>query len=239
MPATPATVSVYLAALAGEGKRPSTIARALAGIADEHRHQGCAWVRGPSVIGEVMRGIRRRHGMAPAQKAPLSDDDMDAMVAAPGDDLVGLRDRALLTMGWMGAFRRSELVALMVEDVGPQAKGSWCGYAARRATKRAAGRRRGSLTPRARVSARCAPSRRGSRLRASHRARSSARWGQTGACVRTLSAAAASRASCRRWRQRRVRPSNVVRTRRRRSQTTPGSTSRVLSELSRPGRRMS
>ena len=38
MPATPATVSVYLAALAGEGKRPSTIARALAGIADEHRH---------------------------------------------------------------------------------------------------------------------------------------------------------------------------------------------------------
>ena len=58
MPATPATVSVYLAALAGEGKRPSTIARALAGIADEHRHRGCTWVRGPSVIADVMRGIR-------------------------------------------------------------------------------------------------------------------------------------------------------------------------------------
>ncbi len=123
MPATPATVSVYLAALAADGKRPSTIARALAGIADEHRHQGCTWVRGPSVIGEVMRGIRRRHGTAPAQKAPLSDDDMAALVAKLGDDLVGLRDRALLTMGWMGAFRRSELVALTVEDVRPASEG--------------------------------------------------------------------------------------------------------------------
>jgi len=81
MPATPATVSVYLAALAAKGKRPSTIARALAGIADEHRHRGCAWVRGPSVIADVMRGFRRRHGTAPEQKAPLSDDDMEAMVA--------------------------------------------------------------------------------------------------------------------------------------------------------------
>jgi len=123
MPATPATVSVYLAALAGEGKRPSTIARALAGIADEHRHRGCAWVRGPSVIGDVMRGIRRRHGTAPDQKAPLSDDDMKAMVAILGEDLAGLRDRAILTMGWMGAFRRSELVALTVEDVAPAGEG--------------------------------------------------------------------------------------------------------------------
>ena len=75
-PVTPATVSVYLAALAGEGKRPSTIARALVGIADEHRHRGCTWVRGPSVIGEVMRGIRRRHSTSPDHKAPLSDKDM-------------------------------------------------------------------------------------------------------------------------------------------------------------------
>ena len=123
MPAAPATVSVYLAALAGEGKRPSTIARALAGIANEHRHQGCTWVRGPSVIGEVMRGIRRRHGTAPAQKAPLSDDDMGLMVAMLGDELADLRDRALLTMGWMGAFRRSELVALTVDDVRPAREG--------------------------------------------------------------------------------------------------------------------
>ena len=45
------------------------------------------------------------------------------MVAVLGEDLAGLRDRAILTMGWMGAFRRSELVALTVEDVEPAGEG--------------------------------------------------------------------------------------------------------------------
>ena len=116
LPATPATVAVYLAALADEGKRPSTIQRALAGIAYEHRARGAAWLRG-ATIGQVMRGIRRRHGTAPAQKAPLADEDLAALVGTLAVGLVGLRDRALLTLGWMGAFRRSELVALRVDDV--------------------------------------------------------------------------------------------------------------------------
>jgi integrase len=117
LPAEPATVAVYLAALARDGKRPSTIQRALAGIAHTHRASGVAWARGPSAIGPVMRGIRRRHGTAPAQKAPLGDGDLAALVATLGEGLVGRRDRALLTLGWMGAFRRSELVALDVGDV--------------------------------------------------------------------------------------------------------------------------
>ncbi len=64
-----------------------------------------------------MAGIHRRNGTATAQKAPLINADMEAMVAVLGEDLVGRRDRALLTLGWMGAFRRSELVALQVDDV--------------------------------------------------------------------------------------------------------------------------
>jgi integrase len=117
LPATPATVAVYLAALAGEGRRPSTLERALAGIAYAHRVRGCAWPKSAPAIANVMAGIRRRHGTAPAQKAPLNDTDIEAMVAVLGEDRVGRRDRALLTLGWMGAFRRSELVALRVEDV--------------------------------------------------------------------------------------------------------------------------
>jgi site-specific recombinase XerD len=123
MPAAPATVAVYLAALAGQGRRASTIGRALAGIADAHRQRGYPWLRGQVAIANVMRGIRRRHGTAPAQKAPLGDAELAAMVGVLGADLVGLRDRALLTLGWMGAFRRSELVALRVEDVTTTAEG--------------------------------------------------------------------------------------------------------------------
>jgi integrase len=122
LPATPATVAAYLAALAGQGRRPSTIGRALAGIACVHRERGCLWPRS-ALLTDVMRGIRRRHGVAPAQKAALDDEDLAAMVAVLGGELADLRDRALLTLGWLGAFRRSELVALEVSDVTRTAEG--------------------------------------------------------------------------------------------------------------------
>jgi integrase len=57
------------------------------------------------------------------QKAALDDEDLAAMVAMLGDELVGRRDRAILTLGWLGAFRRSELVALQVGDVMKTAEG--------------------------------------------------------------------------------------------------------------------
>ena len=50
----------------------------------------------------------------PRQKAPILADQLRRMVAALGTDLQGLRDRALLLVGFAGAFRRSELVALDV-----------------------------------------------------------------------------------------------------------------------------
>jgi site-specific recombinase XerC len=40
-----------------------------------------------------------------------------AMAVATGNDVKGLRDRAVLLVGFAGAFRRSELVALNVEDL--------------------------------------------------------------------------------------------------------------------------
>lgn len=117
LPATPATVAVYLAALADLARRPATIERALTGIAHAHRTRGFAWHRGHPAITEVMTGIRRRLGTAPLQKAPLVDDELAALVAVLDKDLAGLRDRAVLTLGWWGAFRRSELAALGIGDL--------------------------------------------------------------------------------------------------------------------------
>jgi integrase len=64
-----------------------------------------------------MRGIRRSLGVAPVKKAPVLGTDLLALVSGLGGDLQAVRDRALLTLGWFCAARRSELVALHVADV--------------------------------------------------------------------------------------------------------------------------
>ncbi|WP_419758832.1 hypothetical protein [Acidisoma sp.] len=64
-----------------------------------------------------MRGIRRSIGAAKVQKAPATADLIRVMLDTSPDDLRGKRDRALLAIGFAGAFRRSELVALEVGDL--------------------------------------------------------------------------------------------------------------------------
>ena len=124
LPASPATVAVYLSALADAGRRPTSIERALSGIAHAHRTRGLVWQRAHPAITEVMGGIKRRHGMEPAQKAPVQDDELERLLAVlDAGTLADLRDRALLTMGWWGAFRRSELVALTLDDLTRSADG--------------------------------------------------------------------------------------------------------------------
>jgi integrase len=122
-PAPPATVAVYLAALADAGAAVATIEKTLAGIAHEHRSRGYVWPKGEPAVRETMAGIRRKLGTAPKKKAPVGDDELAALVATLGEDLAGLRDRALLTLGWSSACRRSELVALTVADVELQSEG--------------------------------------------------------------------------------------------------------------------
>lgn len=123
LPAAPTTVAIYLAALADAGKRPNTIDGALAGIAFTHRNAGFPWEKGHPAIKTVMAGIRRRLGVAVKQKAPILDTDLLAMVIDLGVDLSDLRDRAVLALGFMGAFRRSELIALDVADLEPVREG--------------------------------------------------------------------------------------------------------------------
>jgi site-specific recombinase XerD len=123
-PAAPATIAVYLAALADAGAAVSTIERTLAGVAHEHRSRNHVWQRGEPATRETMAGIRRKLGTSPAsKKSPVGDGELAALVATLGEDLAGLRDRALLTLGWSSACRRSELVALDVADVEEQREG--------------------------------------------------------------------------------------------------------------------
>ena len=63
------------------------------------------------------RGVRRTIGTARAGKAPATADLIGQMLALCPDNMIGNRDRALLCLGFAGAFRRSELCALEVSDL--------------------------------------------------------------------------------------------------------------------------
>lgn len=125
IPAAPDTIALYLTALAKTGAKASTIQRRVSAISQAHQ---LASVTPPptasAVVRSTMAGIRRSLGMAPAQKAPLVTAELRRLLATCNPATrAGLRDRALLLLGFAGGFRRSELVALDAGDVVESADG--------------------------------------------------------------------------------------------------------------------
>jgi integrase len=68
------------------------------------------------MVRNTLKGIKRTIGTSVAQKAPTLTEDIRKMLEAADASLIGLRDRALILLGFAGAFRRSELTALAVDD---------------------------------------------------------------------------------------------------------------------------
>jgi integrase len=119
LPAAPEAVACYLTALAEAGRRVPSLELALAALAAAHQAAGVASPRSAPVVREVLKGIRRTLGVAPHPKAAVRVPELRAMLAALPEGLLGLRDRALLLVGFSSALRRAELVALDVADVVP------------------------------------------------------------------------------------------------------------------------
>ena len=117
LPCPPGLLCVYLSALADAGRRASSIGRAAASIAHYHHAAGNEPPNRSPAVREVLRGIRHTLGTAPRPKAPATHDLIARMIAVCPDSLIGIRDQALLTFGFAGAFRRSELLALEVMDM--------------------------------------------------------------------------------------------------------------------------
>jgi site-specific recombinase XerD len=119
--ASPEAVAAYLASLATVGRPITSIERAYSGIVSVLRAADpLTWPRKikPDVIAAVLTGVRRAHPHAPRGKAPLTAGALlDAVLSTCDDSPMGLRDRALLLVGFGAAARRSELVALNVGDV--------------------------------------------------------------------------------------------------------------------------
>lgn len=122
LPAEESTVVLYLTDLAGRAK-VATISRRVVAIRHAHSAAGLVSPVDGSRVRVLVRGIRRELGTAGRKKRALSTADVAAMVATCGDDATGLRDRAVLLLGFAGAFRRSEIAALRVEDIEDRPEG--------------------------------------------------------------------------------------------------------------------
>jgi site-specific recombinase XerD len=117
LPAAPDTIARFLASQAQASVKASTIGRRAAAIAYAHKLAGHEPPTNVEAVRSVLRGIRRSIGTAPARKLPATADLIGEMLKHCPDTLAGKRDRALLALGFAGAFRRSELVALQVSDL--------------------------------------------------------------------------------------------------------------------------
>ncbi len=123
MPATAGTIALYMRSLADSGRGIATIERGLAAVCTAHVRAGwpSPWVQ--PVVADMRVALRRELGTRPHKKLAADDEALRRLLAVLPGSLLGLRDRALLTLGWAGALRQSELVAADVEHVRRVPKG--------------------------------------------------------------------------------------------------------------------
>ena len=136
LPPSPEMIGLYIADLASgscpsaspSASRPlsvSTIDRRLSGLAWNYAQRGFALNRKNRHIATVLAGIKRKHARPSVQKEAILAEDILAMVATLPFDLRGLRDRAVLLLGYAGGLRRSEIVSLDVHKDDTPDSGGW------------------------------------------------------------------------------------------------------------------
>lgn len=116
VPAVPEAIAEYLAFHANI-LSVATLNRRLAALAKVHKSRGFSNPTSAEIVKATLRGLKRIKGTAQRQAAPLIKEDLFLVLEATGSQLKDVRDRALLLMGFAGAFRRSELIGLNWEDV--------------------------------------------------------------------------------------------------------------------------
>ncbi|GFE67258.1 tyrosine-type recombinase/integrase [Litoreibacter roseus] len=116
LPPSPEMIGLYLTDLAAPSNGSpalsvSTVDRRLSGLAWNYAQRGFNLDRKDRHIAAVLAGIKRKHARPPVQKEAILPEDILAMVATLTFDLRGLRDRAILLLGYAGGLRRSEIVS--------------------------------------------------------------------------------------------------------------------------------
>ena len=131
LPATAETVADYLDSRAGKGSRPASLSRYKASIAKIHQLLELKDPTPAPLVKLRLQAVRREKGAAQKQarplrfKGPVRDVERDkarglnvrALLECCGNDLPGLRDRALLSAAYDTGLRASELVAVAIEHI--------------------------------------------------------------------------------------------------------------------------
>jgi integrase len=116
IPTNAEMIAAYLAAFS-ETLSVATLQRRIAAISVAHDAGGLTNPTKSLLVRSTMNGIRRTRGIAQKQAKALVKEDLFAVLDAMGESVKDFRDRALLLIGFAGAFRRAELIGLDVSDV--------------------------------------------------------------------------------------------------------------------------
>ena len=124
LPSSATIVADFLASQAKDGISPSTLNRRIAAIRYAHEAAGHESPTTDKLVSITLKGIRRTTGTRASKKRAATVDKIYQMTAHCNiKTLQGKRDKAILLLGFAGAFRRSELVALTVADIEEVADG--------------------------------------------------------------------------------------------------------------------
>ena len=115
VPSTPEQVANYLATFASN-LSPATLSRRIAAITRAHTSLDISSPTRSALVKTTLRGIRRARGNHQRRVHPILKDDLTQMLTLTSG-IKEIRDRALLLIGFSGAFRRSELVAIDLQHI--------------------------------------------------------------------------------------------------------------------------
>lgn len=118
LPAKSETIALYLAAI-GKDVSFSTLDTSIAAIEKAHKERGVEILGDTKIYHDVRKGIRKIHKekLKIRQAPALSIVDLKIALKGLTNGMQDIRDRALITLGYWGAFRRGELSAITYDNV--------------------------------------------------------------------------------------------------------------------------
>ena len=121
LPSIPKIISLYLTHLSSKNIKMSTLKRRLVSIGVIHKLKGLYLdTKHPSIIENIM-GIKRRKGSFQKGKKPLLINDLKSLINVideyNNEEMMRVRDRSMMLIGFSGGFRRNEIVSLDFDDL--------------------------------------------------------------------------------------------------------------------------